>query len=232
VDDLDPAPFTDAKIAWFETTTTTTPYIDTDPLTEKIYYAAEYKITSVGDYCVNPNRVPVNVSLYSNKIYPIVKESVCSKQNGSIEFINPPAGVTFEWYEQADPTTLDFTGAKYNKPLEKQSFKIKIKDVSGCEEEVSVALPECTDSPIPQILSPNNDEFNNKWVINYSGKYKNVQVRIFNRWGNEVYTSSIPYKDDWDGKRNNEYLPSGTYYYVIDKGNGEPIESGYIELIK
>jgi hypothetical protein len=54
-----------------------------------------------------------------------------------------------------------------------------------------------------------------------------------------VYQSGIPYKDDWDGKPSKdvmsigtETLPTGTYYYVIDKGNGDPVEYGYLELVK
>ena len=50
--------------------------------------------------------------------------------------------------------------------------------------------------------------------------------------------SASPYLDNWDGKANtggtvgNEYLPSGTYFYIIDYNNGEKPVSGYIEFIK
>ena len=93
-------------------------------------------------------------------------------------------------------------------------------------------MPACSVSEVPQIVTPDNDGNNDTWDIGFATKYPKVQVFIFNRWGNEVYKSSIPYDDSWDGKYNNEYLPTGTYYYVIDKGNGETKETGFIELVK
>ena len=232
ISDLNLSPYSSAQVAWFDDETSIDVLPNTTPVYDKVYYAAEYKITSDSKYCINSNRAPIDVNFYSTKLYPTVKEGVCTKQNGSIEFINPPADYTFNWYELSDETKLDFTGAKYTKPLEKQSFKIVMNDAVGCKDSVTVSMPQCTDSPIPQIITPGDEKYNNKWVINYASKYKDVQVRIFNRWGNEVYSSPIPYSDDWEGKYNNEYLPTGTYYYVIDKGNGEPIETGFIELVK
>jgi hypothetical protein len=65
-------------------------------------------------------------------------------------------------------------------------------------------------------------------------------VKIFNRWGNLVFSAN-PYLPNnyWDGKVGadvllsigNEYLPVGTYYYVIDLyGDGSKIYKNYIEL--
>ena len=54
-----------------------------------------------------------------------------------------------------------------------------------------------------------------------------------NRWGNKVFESEKPYKDNWDGKNmNGEFLPTGTYFYIIDKGNGEQVISGFVEYVK
>ena len=232
VADLNLLPYSSAQVAWFESETSIDLLSSNTPIYDQIYYAAEFKITTDGKYCINANRVPVDVNFYSTKIYPTVKESVCTKQNGSIEFINPPADYVFNWYELSDETKLDFTGPKYTKPLEKQSFKIVMFDSKACKDSITVSMPQCTNSPIPQVITPNGDNSNDKWVINYATKYKNVQVKIYNRWGNEVYASAIPYADDWEGKYKNEYLPTGTYYYVIDKGNGEPVETGFIEFVK
>jgi gliding motility-associated-like protein len=61
-------------------------------------------------------------------------------------------------------------------------------------------------------------------------------VKIYNRWGNLVYEADH-YVGDWDGysngKRvmnNKERLPVGTYYYVIDLGDGHEPFVGYLYL--
>jgi gliding motility-associated-like protein len=96
----------------------------------------------------------------------------------------------------------------------------------------------CSTPEIPQIITPDGDGKNDTWKINYKSSYPRVKVQIYNRWGNLVYESQ-PYEDDWDGKPSvfqalgkNE-LPTGTYYYVIDKqGDGTDLESGFVELVK
>ena len=36
----------------------------------------------------------------------------------------------------------------------------------------------------------------------------------------------------WDGTRNGEQLSAGTYYYVLDLGDGSEIRKGWIQLIR
>ena len=52
-----------------------------------------------------------------------------------------------------------------------------------------------------------------------------IKVKIFNRWGQLLYSNSN-YKNDWDGRSTitNEYVPHGTYFYIaefINKITGE-----------
>ena len=93
-------------------------------------------------------------------------------------------------------------------------------------------------SSIPQFISPNGDGDNDAWVIENLQYYPNNKLKIFNRWGNEVYAAD-PYNNDWVGTPNISYslgsgvLPTGTYYYVIDlHGDGSQIISDYIEIQK
>tara|TARA_B100000768_G_scaffold80495_1_gene76465 strand:- start:2655 stop:3155 length:501 start_codon:yes stop_codon:yes gene_type:complete len=76
--------------------------------------------------------------------------------------------------------------------------------------------------PIKEIIviqngiSPNGDNINDKWGINNiinTGIYYNV--RIFNKWGGILYTSSYPDIVEWDGKFNGSYVPAADYYYLI-----------------
>jgi gliding motility-associated-like protein len=90
---------------------------------------------------------------------------------------------------------------------------------------------------IPEGFSPNNDSYNDKFVITHSLAVK-IDFEVFNRWGNSVYKSS-DYKNDWDGKGTGNFLgkdlPTGTYYCiyaVINSKTGETINKGekYITL--
>jgi hypothetical protein len=41
-------------------------------------------------------------------------------------------------------------------------------------------------------------------------------LMVFNRWGQEVYVSPTPYKNDWDGKgKTGDQLVEGVYYLVF-----------------
>lgn len=93
------------------------------------------------------------------------------------------------------------------------------------------------DLVIPQFISPNGDGFNDQWVINFIEYYPNSSVRIFNRWGAIVYAMNN-YDNSWDGSPNQGYknnievedasLPSSTYFYILDKGNGDDPYTGYL----
>ena len=93
---------------------------------------------------------------------------------------------------------------------------------------------------IPNAFSPNGDGINDYFEITGIEYYEGNSITIINRWGNKVYeaqnygiNTSPKY---WDGKANtgvrigNEELPTGTYYYILELGNGEKSIGGSIYL--
>ena len=79
-------------------------------------------------------------------------------------------------------------------------------------------------------FSPNGDGVNETFVIDCISRYPNNTLKIYNRWGNIVYEKQ-GYNNEFDGTSNGraviqqeEFLPVGTYYYILDLGDGsEPI---------
>lgn len=105
----------------------------------------------------------------------------------------------------------------------------------GCEcalEEVEFNIGANAGCEIPSVFTPNNDGVNDFFVVPClfnSTVYPNSQLIIINRWGDEVYRSSRPYQNDWQGRFNGEDLPVGTYFYILDYGNGEePVSSFFM----
>jgi gliding motility-associated-like protein len=77
------------------------------------------------------------------------------------------------------------------------------------------------------VITPNSDNFNQRWVIENIELYPQHEVRIVTRYGKEVY-SSQNYQQDWDGKG----LPSGVYFYYISlPGKAAPIR-GWVQVLR
>jgi gliding motility-associated-like protein len=76
-------------------------------------------------------------------------------------------------------------------------------------------------------FSPNGDGYNDFFEIDNIILHPNAELTIFNRWGQEVYKAK-GYRNNWAG----EDLPDGTYYYVLDLKNGNPVLKGYVTLLR
>lgn len=89
-------------------------------------------------------------------------------------------------------------------------------------DTATYTLLDCLTIEVPNAFSPNGDGINDFYEIPNLYKYPNNSIKIFNRWGVEVFQAS-PYKNDWDGRSRHpatigEDLPVSTYYYILDLG--------------
>ncbi|MCB0696845.1 MAG: gliding motility-associated C-terminal domain-containing protein [Chitinophagaceae bacterium] len=87
---------------------------------------------------------------------------------------------------------------------------------------------------IPTAFSPNSDGINDLFTIRVRCPLRLFTIRIFDRWGEEVFAShSLQQK--WDGKYKNKEVQMGTYYYVasftLDDGHPQVIK-GDITLLR
>jgi gliding motility-associated-like protein len=101
-----------------------------------------------------------------------------------------------------------------------------------CDEtEVVVQVGDESLCDIPTIFTPNSDGINDFFVIQClsSNDYPNNKLVIFNQNGSEVFYSE-PYRNDWSGKYKGMDLPVGTYFYILDFGNGQPPQRGFLIL--
>lgn len=82
---------------------------------------------------------------------------------------------------------------------------------------------------IPNVITPNGDGKNDDFVIVGLELFKNVELRIFNRFGYEVYRAEN-YRNDWNGKG----LSDGTYFYYIkieDENGQTHSNKGYVTIL-
>ena len=60
------------------------------------------------------------------------------------------------------------------------------------------------DVDLPNVLTPNNDGWNDRLLEGY-------ELKVYNRWGNLLYSG----KEGWDGRYKNQLVTAGTYFYVV-----------------
>ncbi|MCT4583072.1 MAG: gliding motility-associated C-terminal domain-containing protein [Flavobacteriales bacterium] len=103
-----------------------------------------------------------------------------------------------------------------------------------------VCYDNCPIYWLPNVFSPNNDGKNEYFSPLAPYRYiESIDLKIFNRWGQIVYTSTDP-AINWNGihKDSGEPVPSGVYYYVctvntIRLSGIDPIElKGYFHLFR
>lgn len=105
--------------------------------------------------------------------------------------------------------------------LEK-SFLIVVADVYEVTNSVEAT----------NLVTPNGDGKNDKWIIRNLPPHGNNEVRILDRSGRLVYYKQN-YSNEWDGKTSGgELLAEGVYFYVINFGAGLNLFKGTITLIR
>ncbi|MBC3538927.1 PKD domain-containing protein [Rufibacter sediminis] len=102
---------------------------------------------------------------------------------------------------------------------------------AGCPNVDSMTVTVIKRLNIPTAFSPNGDGSNDTWVLEGIQDYPHISIEIYNRWGQQVY-SSRGYPAPWDGKRNGSDLPIGAYYYIIDPSNGRPKMTGPLTILR
>lgn len=113
------------------------------------------------------------------------------------------------------------------------TYSVTITDAVGCNitESRIIGTQDVGCLFIPNTFSPNGDDTNDTWRIRNIQLYPDVQVKVFNKWGNMVFESS-GYPDPWDGTYNGKSLEPSTYYYFVDLHNGDPVYQGFLAIVK
>lgn len=102
----------------------------------------------------------------------------------------------------ADRTIIKVVGNDGNCSSDTLSFVI---DTRRCQDPVILA---------PKFFSPNNDGYNDYWVLDDITNFPENQVTIINKWG-DIVLNKTNYDNRWDGTYNGQQVAEDTYMYVI-----------------
>jgi gliding motility-associated-like protein len=113
-------------------------------------------------------------------------------------------------------------------------YILTVTDANGCKAQNSVDMEPQNETclVIPNAISPNDDNINDIWNIGMIHLYPDIEIRIYNSWGQMVWKSAKGYPDKWDGRSNGVKLPIDSYHYVIDLHNGSKPVVGTITIVR
>lgn len=169
--------------------------------------------------------------------------------------VTPSEGVSIQWQILQPPSTIwqdiepsdSFEGVNTDNlllvnPQESWipwKFRAAISsDAYSCEPLVFSQQVDLQFQPlsIPNAFSPDNDGRNETWIIEGLGQFPEHQLTIYSRW-ESVILKEAPYQNDWQGELRASYsdsnrpnVPEGTYFYILELGNGQPALKGFIYL--
>lgn len=133
----------------------------------------------------------------------------CQVQNGV-----GPYNYVWNPTAYANNDTITFPATDLNPNL--NTMYVQVFDACGYDitsEEILV-YNQC---PViaPNVITPNDDNTNDYFIIKNIDDYDRVSIQILNRWGNLIYENE-DYQNDWNGKTmNGNDLSEGVYFYIV-----------------
>ncbi|RED26821.1 putative repeat protein (TIGR01451 family)/gliding motility-associated-like protein [Flavobacterium cutihirudinis] len=205
------------------------------------------------DIAINKEVDKTDVPMYSSVIFTVTAENLGNLTATNVEVKDLlPKGYELESATATSGTYNGTTGIwtiPSVLPKESQVLTLNVKVVdfkdylniahlnsmdqidtnSTNNEDSATVSPNCL--KIWNEFSPNDDGQNDTFYIDCITQYPNNKLEIFNRWGNIVYYKQ-GYDNTWDGKAEGsaKTLPEGTYFYILDLGDGSPKTSGWLYL--
>ncbi len=111
------------------------------------------------------------------------------------------------------------------------TYTLTVTGTTGCVAQDQVFVKVLKPLKIPNTFTPNSDGINDTWNIKELDNYPGITVKIFNRYGAQLFFSQ-GYGVPWDGTYNGRQLPVGTYYYIIDLKTYGKLLSGPVTIIR
>ena len=202
-----------------------------------------YLLDSLQDnYCVSDINGTLTLDSLAVPTLPILSGDTvfCANEPVSVLYLsNPnPMGI-INWYSDAGLTQWLESGNQFYASNDSSATYYVAQTVNGCVGSplaFSVVVEACNFT-IPTAFTPDDDGDNDVWqIVGLDAKFPLNQVKIFNRWGDLLFTSKTGHYNDapWNGKLNGIDLPVGSYYFVLEKaedGSIEPV-NGVISILR
>ena len=193
-------------------------YIWQDGLTGPVYHASapgSYKVIVDTDCGLFSDSI--EIFFHDDIILNLGNDTTICDETTIILDATIPNALGYRWQDGSTEPVYFATGPG--------SYRVTVGTECGfISDSIQLITPEVEDIYIPNVITPNNDGYNDYFKI--SGTDSEISLVIFNRMGREVYRS-YNYGDDWSGQN----LSPGVYYYLINTGCRKQEYKGWIKVL-
>jgi gliding motility-associated-like protein len=172
-----------------------------------------YTVTATLGTCVKTE--PVVISIKPNPVVSAGTDKTILAGD-QVTLNGTASGATnISWTPAASLTNAN-TLTPIAKPATTTTYTLSVRNADNCtstDDAVVIVIPVCV--KVMNAFTPNGDGINDLWKVTDGGSCTSqVQVAVYNRYGNEVYKNAN-YNNDWNGQYNSKPLADGTYYYKV-----------------
>lgn len=115
------------------------------------------------------------------------------------------------------------------------SYSVIVADANDCAEALDIIVENTGSSSCvvaQEVITPNNDGFNDTWKIRNIDLFPDAEVLVYNRWGILVFKTKNISDNEWDGTQEGKFLPTDSYHYILYLNDGSEPRSGVISIIR
>lgn len=181
------------------------------------------------------------VEVYENPDASFVAPGFIGEYDPSANLLNMSANAdTFQWFVNSifvgNETDLSYTFPA----VDCYQVMLKASNQNGCVDSTSkeVCVEGINTLYVPNAFSPDGQLGNNEFTVVGTGDvYEDLELFIFDRWGNNIFYSQ-DIRKGWDGRGpNGKPMEIGVYVYRIRSkegvGDDDPIDMlGHVTLIR
>jgi len=115
------------------------------------------------------------------------------------------------------------------------TYSVVVTDQNSCATSADIVIDfigtfACVE--IPQVITPNNDGYNDTWILKNIDMYPNAELLVFNRWGKLIFRTKNISANPWDGRVDGKLVPTDSYHYILYLNDGSDPKTGVISVIR
>ncbi|WP_294962254.1 T9SS type B sorting domain-containing protein [uncultured Flavobacterium sp.] len=214
------------NIMWFDSAIGGNILNETTKLNNTIYYASQNL-----NGCESPRKEILVKIIESQSPDADPEQNFCSNQNANISFIKV-YGQNIRWYS----SLLDETNLSESTLIEDGKTYYASQTIDNCESmrtpvkiNIKNAAVDCPDPSneisFPKFFTPNDDGYNDTWIINSEYLATGSIIRIYDRFGRLI--TALTTNNSWDGTYKGLDMPSSDYWFVATAANGNEFKGHF-----